>query len=172
MTRHAHDMDDLLPTSIAGLSLHPLVVHATVVLVPMASVVVLLAAVLPRFRRWAGVLPVLLALGALVLTPVATGSGENLQRQLAARGVTNPLVPEHAELGELLIWWVVPLFVVALATYVVARRDRRSGTGPVAPRWATVGLAVLGVVVPLGAIVQVVLIGHSGAEAVWGYLAS
>lgn len=188
-------MDDLLPSSIAGLSLHPLVVHATVVLVPLASLAVLLAAVLPRFRRWAGVLPVLLSAAALALTPVASSSGETFERQLESQGTQNPAIQSHAELGGLLIWWVVPLFVVALAAYVVSRRHRRSATvaggtgttgggttgggttgstavGSPTPRWLTVGLAVLGVVVPIGAIVQVVLIGHSGAEAVWGYLAS
>ena len=144
---------------------------------------VLLAAVLPRFRHWAGVLPVLLAAGALALTPVATGSGENFvreqeafQRAAGGEGNLGPLVHEHAELGDLLIWWVVPLLLVALAAYVVGRRDRRTASGArtatSTPRWLTVGLAVLGVVVPVGAIVQVVLIGHSGAQAVWGYLAS
>jgi hypothetical protein len=165
-------MEGLLPTTVLGLPLHVLVVHAVVVLVPLAALVVLLAAVLPRFRRWAGWLPVLLTAGALVLTPVATSSGENLEHGLEKQGIQNPLIHDHAELGGLLIWWVVPLFVVAVAAYVVARRrgerDRGDlGGGPV-PRWLVLALTVLGVVVPLGTLVQVVLIGHSGAQAVWG----
>ena len=39
--------------TIFGLPVHPLVVHATTVIVPSAAVAVLLAAVWPRFRRWA-----------------------------------------------------------------------------------------------------------------------
>jgi hypothetical protein len=161
-------MDELLPSTVAGLPLHPLVVHATVVMVPLAAVTVLLAAVLPRFRRWAGWLPLLLAAGALVLTPLATSTGENLEHQSAH----SALVEHHAELGGLLIWWVVPLFVVALATYALSRRSRRAdgtaaGDRSADPRWLLLALAVLGVVVPLGTLVQVVLIGHSGAQAVW-----
>jgi uncharacterized membrane protein len=160
-------MEALLPSTIGGLPLHPLVVHATVVLVPLAALTVLLAAVLPRFRRWAGWLPLLLAAGALVVTPLATSTGENLEHQSAE----NALVQRHAELGGLLIWWVAPLFALALVAYVLARRrsERGSGTlgaGP-APRWLVVGLTVLGIVIPLGTLVQVVLIGHSGAQAVW-----
>jgi hypothetical protein len=159
-------MDHLLPSTIAGLPLHPLVVHATVVIVPLASLAVLLSAVLPRFRRWAGWLPVLLAAGAVVLTPVATSSGEELEHQVATSG-NHAAIEQHAGLADLLIWWVVPLFVVALATYVVTRRERRAGEGRSVPRWVALGLALLGVVVPVGTLVQVVLIGHSGAQAVW-----
>jgi hypothetical protein len=170
-------MENLLPTSIGGLSLHPLVVHATVVIVPLAAVTVLLAAVLPRFRRWAGWLPLLLAAGALVLTPLATSSGENFEHQLEAQGTDSSLIAHHASLSELLIWWVVPLFVVALATYLLDRRDRRRGGGapdgrPAGSGRLGVALGVLGVVVGVGTVVEVVLIGHSGAQAVWGYLAS
>ena len=166
-------MESLLPTSVAGLPLHPLVVHATVVLVPLAAVTVLIAAVQPRFRRWAGWLPLLITGAALVLTPLATSTGENLEHSLESQGSQSSLVERHAELGGILIWWVVPLFVVALATYVLGRRGRRSSGSPadgrsVSPRWLTLVLGVLGVVVPVGTLVEVVLIGHSGAQAVWG----
>jgi len=162
-------MDELLPSSVFGLPLHALVVHATVVVVPLAAVVVMLAAVLPRFRRWAGLLPVLLAGGALVLTPVTTGSGGDFWRLLQAQGAQNPLVVRHAGLGEFLVWWVVPLFLVALVTYAVERRERRAGAGAGTPL-LTLGLAVLGVAVAAGTVVHVVRIGHSGTEAAWGYL--
>lgn len=161
----------LLPSTIGGLPLHPLVVHATVVAVPLAAVTVLLAAVLPRFRRWAGWLPLLLAAGALVLTPVATSTGEDLERHLRSLGISSPLIERHAELGGQLVWFVVPLFVIALAAYVVHRRatreaeDGQSGI----PRWAVLALTVLGVVVPVGVLVEVVRIGHSGATAVWKF---
>lgn len=41
--------------TIFGLPLHPLVVHATEVIVPLAAVLVVLTAAWPRFRRWAGI---------------------------------------------------------------------------------------------------------------------
>jgi hypothetical protein len=64
--------------SIAGMPLHPLLVHATVVIVPAAALSVLLAAAWPRFRRWAGLLPLGLTVAGLVLVPLSTASGESL----------------------------------------------------------------------------------------------
>lgn len=46
-----------MPVSVFGLPVHPLVVHATVVFVPLAAVFVLASALWPAFRRWAGPLP-------------------------------------------------------------------------------------------------------------------
>lgn len=43
--------------TVAGLALHPLVVHATEVLVPTAALVVAMAALWPMFLRWARFLP-------------------------------------------------------------------------------------------------------------------
>ena len=160
-------MDELLPSSVGGVPLHPLVVHFTVVLVLLAAVAVLLGAVLPRLRRWGGLLTVLLAGAALVLTPVTTSSGGTLQRAIGVQGEAATLVQRHADLGDMLLWWVVPLFLVAVATYVLGGRERR---GSATPRWLSAALGVLAVVVAVGTIVQVYLVGHSGAEAVWGWV--
>ena len=160
-------MDELLPSSVGGLPLHPLVVHFTVVLVLLAAVAVLLGAVVPRLRRWGGLLTLLFAAAALVLTPVTTSSGGTLQRALGVQGEVATLVQRHAELGNMLLWWVVPLFVVALATYVVGRRERGERA---TPRWLSAALSVLAVVVAIGTIVQVYRVGDSGAQAVWGFV--
>ncbi len=64
-----------MPTTVFGLPAHPLIVHATVVLVPAAALAVLVAALWPRFRAWAGWGPLALAVVALVLTPLSTSSG-------------------------------------------------------------------------------------------------
>lgn len=44
-------MFDALLDTIVGLPVHPLVVHATEVVVPAAAIVVVVAALWPRFRR-------------------------------------------------------------------------------------------------------------------------
>lgn len=169
-------MEDLLPSSVFGLPLHPLVVHAVVILVPLTAVMVLLAAVVPAFRRWAGWLPLAMAAGCVVLTRVASDSGSNLQRlQLEVDdGRLNPLVAPHQALGDQLIWWVLGVLVVALAAYVVGQRERahdrvggRAYTTSAVPRWATVVVAVAGVLVATGAVVHTVRVGHSGAQSVW-----
>ena len=99
--------------TVLGLPTHPLIVHATVVVVPTAAVAVLLAAVWPRFRAWAGWGPLALAVLAVVLTPLSTSSGESLEHRVGG----SRLIEDHSHLADLLIWWVVPLAVLALALY-------------------------------------------------------
>lgn len=170
--------------TLGGLPLHTIVVHATVVAVPVAAVVVLLAGLWPKFRRWAGVLPLLLALLSVVLVPVSTQSGEELEGRVGE----SDLVERHAELGDGLLVWVIGLAVVAVAITWVwwTERAARSAVEPAAvgaasaetrPRTAAtripggrgtaVVLAVAALAVSVGTGVQVVRIGHSGAEAVW-----
>jgi len=149
--------------TIFGLPIHPLVVHATVVVVPTAALAVLLSAVWPRFREWAGWLTPALAVAAVVLTPLSTSSGESLEGHVGS----SRLVEEHAELADMLIYWVVALLVGAAAVWWLNRR--RAG----APRRGLlVAALVLSVVAGLGTIVQTVLIGHSGAKAAWSDVAA
>lgn len=156
--------------TIAGLPLHPLVVHAVEVVVPLAAVAVLLAAVWPRFRRWAFALPLLLALGALVLVPVATQSGESLEERVSETAA----VEAHTHMGEQLTPWVIGLAVVAAGLFYLtwrARRSEREDTWT-APRWLLAVVMVAALVVSTGTIVQAVRIGHSGATAVWAQTAA
>ena len=154
-----------MPETVLGLPLHPLVVHATVVLVPLTAVVLLLAVLAPRFRAWAGWLPLGLAVIATALAPISTSSGENLEERLGR----TPLIEEHAELGEMLVWWCLGMLVVAGVVTLLSHR----APGVEEPsRAVAVGLAVAGVVVSVGTMVQVALIGHSGAESAWGSVAS
>lgn len=161
-----------MPSTYLGLPLHPLIVHATAVLVPLAALVVIGAVLWPRFRRWAGILPVALSLAALVLTPLSTASGENLEHQVSETA----LVERHAELGEQLLPFTIALFVLATAFWWLDRsRVRRQADSP-SPDGSTGGsrgrtlVAVTGVLALLAALgtgVQVARIGHSGAKAAW-----
>jgi hypothetical protein len=146
--------------TIFGLPMHPLIVHATVVIVPSAALLVAVAAVYPRFRAWIGPVPVLAALAACVLVPLSTGSGEELQRRV---GETS-LVEKHAELADTLIWFVIPLAAVAVLGYWLHRRGT-AGTGLVA------AVAVGAVLLSGATLVDVGLIGHSGAKASWSKVA-
>lgn len=151
-----------MPETVFGLPIHPLVVHATVVVVPTAALVVALSVLLPRFRVWAGPLPVLLAAAAVVLSPLSTSTGESLEHQVGE----SSLVERHAELGEMLVWWSIGLLVVAAVGYWFQRGNRQ-----LRPQ-ALLGLAVAGVLVASGTLVQVALVGHSGAEAAWSDVAA
>ncbi len=146
-----------MPETVLGLPLHPLVVHATVVVVPTAAAVLAATLVSARFRRWAGVLPLLLAVAAVVLAPLATSTGESLERVVGE----SSLVERHAELGEMLVWWCAGMLVVAAASYLVSRNRVQLG------RAVSGALLAVGLVASAGTLVQVALVGHSGAKAVW-----
>jgi hypothetical protein len=146
--------------TIFGLPMHPLIVHATVVIVPTATLLVALAAVYPRFRAWVGPVPALTALLSCVLVPLSTGSGEELQHRV---GETS-LVEKHQELADTLIWFVIPLAAVAVVGYWL---HRRATDGRQAGKAMLAIVAVAAVVLSGATIVDVALIGHSGAKASW-----
>lgn len=148
--------------TVFGLPLHPLIVHATVVAVPAAALSVLLATVWPRFRRWASWGPVALAVIALVLVPITTSSGESLERSLPH----DALIEKHAHLADGLTPWMIVLLVGALASLYPRIASARPALWSPA-RWFGAVAAVLSVIGAVGALVEVVLIGHSGAAAAW-----
>ena len=148
--------------TIAGLPLHPLVIHATEVVVPVAAIVVTAAALWPRFRRRTGYLPLALALASLVLVPLSAQSGEALQERVGE----SSLIETHSNLAEGLLPWVFVLVVVA-AVLLWWNRSEREGATPRAPRWVALGLAVAAVLATTGTTVQAIRVGHSGATAVW-----
>ncbi|GHJ17811.1 MULTISPECIES: DUF2231 domain-containing protein [unclassified Micromonospora] len=152
-----------MPDSVNGLPLHPLVVHAVVVLLPLAALGVVALAVRPAWRGRFGWLVVLVAALATAAIPLATESGESLERRVGDPG-------RHAELGDQLLWFALPLLVVAVALVWLRRRAERPAgagatTGPGVPG---VVVAVLAVVVAAANLVQVYRVGESGAKAVWG----
>ena len=143
-------MSSLLDT-IAGLPVHPLVVHFAVVLLPLATFAVIIAIYIPRFRTrysFASLLGVFLGTGAAV---VAKQSGE----ALAAR-IGTPKT--HADYGNILPLVSAVFFVAALLWY-------RSVRGKARKSYSMLGhvTALLGV----GVLVLTFLTGHTGAEAVW-----
>lgn len=154
--------------TIFGLPLHPLIVHATVVLVPTTTLLVALAAVYPRFRSWVGPVPALAGLLSCVLVPLSTGSGEELQNRVGE----SSLVEKHAELADTLIWFVIPLTIVAVAMYWMQRRHRADdNAGPGMSRGVVAAVSVVAVLLSGATLVDVALIGHSGAKAAWSGVA-
>lgn len=147
-----------MPNDFYGLPLHPLIVHATVVMIPLAALTVLLSALWPRFRRWAGPLPVGISLIGLILVPLSTSTGETLEKHLAS----SALLEEHAHLADGLLPWMIVLFAVSIIGYVL---HWRTGRGHSMRQAISIVAAVLAVV---GTTVQVARIGHSGAKAAWG----
>ena len=77
-----------------GLPAHPLVVHAAVVLLPLAIIATIVAAAAPKLRRYYGPVALGLAIAALLAIGLAQGSGEKLQDQVKE----THLVEEHTAL--------------------------------------------------------------------------
>lgn len=145
-------MDEIL-----GLPVHPLVVHAVVVLVPLTTVGLAVAVV---SRPWAERLRVVLA-GLSVLAAgsavVARQSGESL----LARVPGSAEVARHSDLASGLPWLLVALAVLTVGWAWGHAGGRRYATAA--------GVAAL--IAALAATVWTVLAGHSGAVSVWGDLA-
>jgi uncharacterized membrane protein YfcA len=153
-----------VPETVFGLPTHAIVVHATVVFLPLASFVVLLHAFWPEARRRLGVVTPLLAGVALVLVPLATQSGEGLEHSMSE----NALIERHAQLADGMLPWAIGLFVVAVGLWLLDRRRARAPHDDVTrARWLPVVVGILTVVVAVGTVQQVVRVGHAGAKATW-----
>ena len=142
--------------TIGGLPVHPLVVHAAVVLIPLSAVGAFLIVLRPRYLRYFGVATVSVASIGLIASFIAKESGESL-----ASRVGNP--EPHVEYGDIypilaLGYVLVLIFFWLFARGVPLNRNR--------PLW----LKCVGAVVLLAAVgisYFTVLVGHTGAEATW-----
>ncbi|CAN5221381.1 hypothetical protein BH09ACT10_BH09ACT10_12680 [soil metagenome] len=149
-----------MPNDFYGLPLHPLIVHATVVMIPLAALTVVLSVLWPKFRAWAGPLPAGLSLIGLILVPLSTSTGETLERHVE----DSALLEKHTEMAEGLLPWMIALFVFSAAAYAIDWRRKR---GHSLAKPLTIAVSVLAIVATVGTTVQVARIGHSGAESAW-----
>jgi hypothetical protein len=142
--------------TIGGLPLHALVVHAVVVLLPLMAVITAAVSIRRSWRRAAAL--VTAADGLLVLiTLVAKQSGQALQQRLSSLGSGGALVAaDHGQKGSLLPLFALGLFLAAALVWYGSRRPAL--TGPA---------TLVAVVAALAAIGWCVVVGDSGARAVW-----
>ncbi|MGZ5400908.1 MAG: DUF2231 domain-containing protein, partial [Nocardioides sp.] len=153
--------------NLFGIPAHPLVVHAVVVLVPLAALGAIAVVISPWVRSHIGWLVVATAALNVLLVPLAAGSGESLEERIDETA----LVETHAEMGEQLLPWIIALALVLGVFMVLSRLASRPTSDTPSPVWTsrTVSLVVaaITVIAASGALVQVARIGHSGAEASW-----
>jgi uncharacterized membrane protein len=147
---------------IQGLPLHPLVVHAVVVLVPLAALGGILISLLTKARKRYGSLVLVVAAVAMVSTYVAQLAGQSLYNSLPQR---SPLLEFHASIGTGLLLWTLLLFV-GIVVLMLAQRliDQEKPRGKIA--W--ISGAVITIITAVISLVQVARIGHAGSNAVWG----
>lgn len=154
---------------ISGLPMHVLLVHATVVFVPLAALCTLLSLLWPAARRRLGIVTPLVALLALVLVPVTAAAGA----WLLDRVDTTPLINTHMQLAAALLPWVVGVFLVALAQWLWFRYGTTQAEG-MRRRMGTAGSRIAGAVAVVlvvaicgGAVATLAQIGEAGSRAVW-----
>jgi hypothetical protein len=147
--------------TLFGLPAHPLVVHAAVVLLPIAAIGLIVVAAIPRSRKLYAPIVLGLALVATVAVGLAQQSGESLENDVKE----TELVEEHTEQGETVLPWAIAVTVmsalVAAEPYVRKRFDKPS------PRVVTAVLVGASLIVGIGATYTVIEVGHSGAKSVW-----
>ncbi len=156
--------------AIGNMPLHPLVIHAVVIGVPLGFLLALLFA-FPRTRSWARWPLAVVAVGSLGATFVARESGEGLMRALKLGGddPVSALIKQHAQLATQLLLIMAVFAVVALANvFVVGRRRRgKADAATERSRGLAVVLPLLLVVVGLVALIWVFRVGDIGSRAVW-----
>ncbi|MGE0730842.1 MAG: DUF2231 domain-containing protein [Acidimicrobiia bacterium] len=158
---------------IAGIPAHPLLVHIPVVLIPLASIALVLIAVSSsahlRLRWYVLGLTFVATLGTLL----AAGSGEELEHNVERSAVLR----EHTELGDqmrpialLLLLAVIGLIAV---THFTTRRSTDASVGAAVSSQRSMS-SVLRAVLIVGAValatlntVWIIRTGHEGAKATW-----
>jgi hypothetical protein len=142
---------------INGLPLHPLVIHAAVVLAPVAALVAVLYAVVPSWRdrlRWPMVVLAVVAGGAVVAAYVTGRSFLNSRPELGQLA----MVQTHQHRAWVALWCTLVFMVVAVA----------AGWAHSRPGVARLVASLALVVTATATVVAVVLTGDAGARAVWG----
>lgn len=176
----------LVPEMFRGLPFHPLVIHATVVLLPLTALALVLAAFSASVRARLGVVLPLLGVVCVVLVPITTSSGSQYKDTLTSNNLQNPTLERHADLADQVLPWTIGLTVMTIVVYAVlllGRRvgaprsvgaattaDRPASSGPALAGRSplSIAVAVLSVAVAVGLVATVAAVGELGARSVYG----
>ncbi len=171
--------------TLNGLPAHILLVHAVVVLLPLAAFLVVLTALWAPARRRLAAANAILSVVVVIIVPITTSAGEWLEQRVPE----TPLLRDHTELGDTAIWYAIPIAILAvviwwrqletIATETPEALPSSGAAGRVAtltrrrtylaPLSATVTrvIAVLAVVVAVAGVYGIYRIGDSGSKAAW-----
>jgi hypothetical protein len=153
-----------------GLPLHILLVHAVIVMVPLAALCTAATLLWPAARRRLGVVTPILGVLSLGLVFLTRAAGQ----WLLLRVDVTPAIAAHAADGLTLLPWAWALLAASLASWAWHRlslwprlrmRLGATGAGIVTCLFGALVLAVC-----IGVTVDVAVIGEAGTRAVWGGL--
>ena len=144
--------------SITGLPMHPMVVHFAVVLLPLAAIMLIVLFFVPGWRGRFGWPTMAGLIAGTVAAVVAKQTGEAFAEHVG-------LPQEHAVWGDALVVVAVVLVVVAGAWFWLQRPVGTHVANAQTPAARAVGIIAVGLAV--AATAMTVVVGHSGATAVW-----
>ena len=159
--------------TILGIPMHPLLVHAVVIFVPLQVLAAVAYALVPFVRRyiaWA-------VAGLAVITPLtayaAKLAGDTFRKRL---GINGAAIDQHQNYGGWTLYASAILSVLMILLLVVyLSRARRQGDDNAETSTSSAGSKILAIALTVGvlgmggvALTYVVLTGHSGAKIVWG----
>ncbi len=177
---------------VGGLPLHPLVVHAVVVLLPLSAAGLIGCLLRPSWRERFGAQVLLGLVVSTVAAFVAEWSGESLAAAVGSPG-------QHQVWGSRVPWIALALLLLGGGWLVLTLRDARRAAAQSArqkqqaraaarrakqspqgstpgqateapttrPAWSTIALEAAAAMVAVAAIGVVVVTGHTGATATW-----
>jgi len=152
--------------TILGLPAHPLLVHAAVILVPLAAIALAITGWKRAWRRHYSFPVAVLAIAGAVFAFLAKGSGEPLEERVEdaaqAAGV-RARFGDHPEQGDTAFIFALALAAVATALWAIDRWGERFGV----PKWAPTAVYAVALLAAVIAFATMFIAGHSGAELVW-----
>jgi hypothetical protein len=165
----------MIPKEFHDLPVHALAVHATVVLIPLATLLAILFAI-PRTRTWAAPAMAITSVAALISTWISRESGFNLKAHIAGfsasaqqfdNSVLGKAILDHESKANVLSYLMIPFAIIAVVVYLMWRRPswwpmRRPFTGAV--EYAACAVLVIAAVVVA---IQVARVGEAGAKSVF-----
>lgn len=140
-----------------GLPLHPLIIHAVVVLVPLSALGVIFLLVFPRFAPTFSPLILILLIASTVAGFIAENSGQSLSNRVGYPG-------DHAEQGERLVKLILLFTLLYITWFVVYRKSIKFKS---ADKLLKNTLSVLLLLTAIASTTLTFIVGHSGAKASW-----
>jgi len=147
---------------ITGLPVHTLIVHFAVSMIPLSAIALIAIVLVPKWRGaflWATLIGLTIGTGAAFISKL---SGQALA---AVVGVSQT----HSKWGDILPWLSLLLLVVALMWAWVSRHAAKQDPAPTISlgKGPQLALGLIAIVLSVAAFALTVVVGHTGAGAVW-----
>ena len=156
--------------NLGNLPLHPLVVHAVVVGVPLAALLAFLFA-FPKTREWARWPLAITLVGATGVTFVARQSGLAFEAALGIKpgNPVGDLILRHSLLANQLFYIMIGFTVIGLLNVFLVSKRTADGVDGAGKQSAVlrIGLPILLAATAVVALAWIVRVGDLGARAVW-----